>query len=80
MDKDFIFKITVILTIEILTPKLIAIIYRPSPLMIEINVNLGETSVKVMSGQDFANAGQAGGRTDRRTYRQTYRRTTSAIT
>ena len=44
--------------------------------MIQRNVDLGEVSLKIMSGQDFANVGQTEGVTDRPTDRQTDRGTT----
>jgi len=60
-------QITVTLTVDLLTPKLIGIIYGSWPFMIPRRVILGEISLKLLSGQDFANAGQTDGRTDART-------------
>ena len=58
------FKVTVTLTYEILTPKPIGIIYRSWPFMIQSKVNLDKISLKLMNGQDVANAGQMDGWTE----------------
>jgi len=59
------FKITVTLTFDLITPKSIGIICRSWSFMITRKVNQGEIILKLMNGQDFANAGQMDGRTDR---------------
>jgi len=46
------FKVTVTLTFALLTPKSIGIIYGSWPFMIPRIVNLGEISLKLMSGQN----------------------------
>ena len=46
------------LTFDLLTQKSIEIIYGSWPSLIPRKVYLGEISLKSMSGQDFANAGQ----------------------
>ena len=58
------FKVTVTLTFKLLTPKSIGIIYGSWLFMIQRNVNLlvGEISLKFMSGQHFSYAGQMAGR------------------
>jgi len=53
--------VTVTLTFELLTSKSIGIIYGSWPFMIQRKVNLGKISLRLMSGQDFANAGQTDG-------------------
>jgi len=53
------FQVTVNLTFNLLTPKSIWIICGSWPFMIQRKVNLGEISLKLMSGQDFANAGKS---------------------
>ena len=57
---DFMLQVTVTLTFDPLHPKSIGIVYGS---MIPRKVNLGEVSLKLMRGQDFANAGQADIRT-----------------
>ena len=47
-----------------LTPKSIGIVYQSSLFMIPRKVNIGEISVKLMSGQDLAYAGQTDGQMD----------------
>jgi len=56
-------QITVTLTFNILTQTSIGIIYGSWPFMIQRKVNIGEISLKLISGQDFAN--------DRGEYRRT---------
>ena len=46
------------MTFELLTPKSIEIIYGSWSTLLPRNVYLGEISMKSMSGQDFAYAGQ----------------------
>jgi len=57
---DFMLLVTVTLTFELLTPKLIGIIFRLWPSMMQRKVYQGEISL--MSEQDLANAGQMDGR------------------
>jgi len=59
------FKVTVTLTLKLLTSKSITIIYGSWPFMIQI-VNLGEISLKLMT-RLFTSDEQTDGRTDRRT-------------
>jgi len=49
---------TVTVTFDLLTPKSLGIIYGSWPSIIPRKVYLGETSLKLMSRQEFANAGQ----------------------
>jgi len=60
------FKVTVTLTFELLTPKPIGIVYVSRLFMMERKFNLCEKSLKLMSGQDFVNAGQMDGQPDGR--------------
>ena len=53
---------TVTLTIDLLTPKPMGIIYGLRLFMISRNVNLNENSFKLVSGQNFDNAGRTDGR------------------
>jgi len=63
----FMFKVTVTLTFELLTPKPIGIIYESWLFMIQRTFNLVcEIILKFMSGHDFVYAGQTDGRTDGR--------------
>jgi len=50
------------LTIDLLTPKPMGIIYGLRLFMISRNVNLNENSFKLVSGQNFDNAGRTDGR------------------
>jgi len=59
--------VTVALTFDLLTPKSIGTIYGSWPSLIPRKVYLGEISLKSMSGQDFANAGQIDRHTEGRT-------------
>jgi len=61
------FKVTVTLTFELLTPKSIGIIYGSWSFMIQRKVNLGDISLQLLSGQDIAYAEQADRQTDGRT-------------
>ena len=65
------FKVTVTLTLDLLNSKSIGIIYGSLPFIIPRIVILVEIKLKLMSGQNFANAGQTDilmdGRTERRT-------------
>jgi len=45
-------------TFDLMTPKSLGIIYGSWPSIIPRKVYLGETSLKLMSIQEFANAGQ----------------------
>jgi len=55
-------QVTVALTFDPLTQKSIEIIYGSWPSMIPRKVYLGEISLKLIHGQDFANARQTDGR------------------
>jgi len=61
-------QVIVTLTFDLLTLKLKGINYGSGASMIPRTVYLGEiqVSLKLMNGQDFANAGRTDGRTDRR--------------
>jgi len=61
------FEVNLTLAFELLTPKSKRIIYGSWPFMIQSRVNVVEICLKLISGQDFANAGQTEGWTDRRT-------------
>ena len=54
-------QVTLTLTFDLLTLKSIGIIYWPWSSMIPRKVYLSEISLKLMSGQDFANARQTDG-------------------
>jgi len=58
------FKVTVTLTFDPLTPKLMWIIYGSWPFMIQRQVYLREISLSLMSGHYLANAGRTDGWTD----------------
>ena len=72
---DFMPQITVTLTFDLLPPKSIGIIYGSFPSMITRKANLSKISLKLISGQNFANAVLTDGRTNEWTKRQTDGRT-----
>ena len=79
------FKVTVILTFQLLTPKLLGVIYGSWLFMIQRKLNLDEISLKLMIGTTLLTPyrrtdRQTDGRTDRQTDGQTDGRTTYAIT
>jgi len=56
---------------DLLTPKSIEIISVSWPSLVprKVDLHVGEISLTLIGGQEFANAGQTDGRTDRRTAR-----------